>query len=55
MVRAILISMLLTGCTFNFTINTDYASQNEGSGSILEEFTSENETEQTTEIETKLK
>lgn len=51
-----LISLLfLAGCTFNFTISTDYASQNESSGSIAEETENLNETKQSTDVDAKLK
>ncbi|USL90040.1 hypothetical protein [Vibrio phage vB_VpaS_CHI] len=33
--------LLLTGCTINLQIDTDYASQNGGGGSIEEEVTTE--------------
>lgn len=53
--KYLLLTLLLTGCTFNFTINTDYASQNEGDGVINEEVEGVYETEQSTDISAKLK
>ena len=50
-----LLPLLLTGCTFNFVISTDYAAQNESSGSIAEETETVNETEQSTELDARLK
>ncbi len=41
---------LATGCTINFQIDTDYASQNEGSGSIEEEVNTEATTTPTVDI-----
>lgn len=53
--RYLLAALLLSGCTFNFTISTDYASQNKGSGTIQEETENINETEQSTEVDARLK
>lgn len=41
---------LLSGCTLNLTIETDYASQNGGGGDINEEVTAETTTTPTVDI-----
>ncbi|AUG85130.1 hypothetical protein FDJ19_gp168 [Vibrio phage Ceto] len=39
------LSLIISGCTFNFTIDTDYASQRDHGGPIEEEVTTHNKTE----------
>lgn len=39
--RFLFIAMLMTGCTINLQIDTDYASQNGGGGTVNEEVTTE--------------
>ncbi|AFB83937.1 hypothetical protein VPT02_063 [Vibrio phage VPT02] len=36
---------MISGCTFNFTIDTDYAAQRDHGGPIEEEVTTNNKTE----------
>lgn len=43
-------SILLTGCTFNFQIDTDYASQAGGAGTIQEEVKTEAVTTPTVDV-----
>ncbi|CAM0011006.1 hypothetical protein VPHK436_0058 [Vibrio phage K436] len=47
----LLYSILLTGCTFNFQIDTDYASQAGGAGTIQEEVKTEAVTTPTVDVE----
>ncbi|CAL9960083.1 hypothetical protein VPHD85_0050 [Vibrio phage D85] len=42
--------LAISGCTINFQIDTDYASQNDGSGSIEEEVNTEATTTPTVDI-----
>ncbi|WCD55693.1 hypothetical protein VAITEPHAGE_54 [Vibrio phage Vaitephage] len=53
--RTLLLTMLFaTGCTFNFQINTDYASQAGGAGTITEAADSESTATNSPTVETSI-
>lgn len=48
------LALLISGCTFNITIDTDYAAQRDNGGPIEEEVTTNNKTETDPKVDANL-